>query len=73
MTLQFSLLRALVLPWCLEVSSEAWRIGVVAGILLFFMPLCMGPHVSPNVRILYLLTNHSYAVAMIAKLLSTTP
>jgi hypothetical protein len=51
MTLQFFLLRALDLPWSLAVSLEAWRIGVVAGTLLFFTPLSMGPRVSPNVRI----------------------
>jgi hypothetical protein len=62
MTLQFSLLRALVLPWCLEASLAAWRIGVVAGTLLFFTPLSMGPRVSLNVRILYLLTNHYYCM-----------
>jgi hypothetical protein len=61
------------LPWSLEVSLEAWRIGVVAVTLLFFTPLSMGLRVSPNVRILYPLLNHSYAVAMFTKLLSPTP
>jgi hypothetical protein len=39
-------------PWCLEVSSGAWRIGVVAGNLLVFMPLSTGRRVSRNVRII---------------------